>query len=212
MAPESNAAQATSDGTSAAGPAARGGRQIPKLATGIPGFDLIAAGGLPAHRTTLVVGSAGSAKTVLAAQFLAEGIRRGENGVFVTFEESPADIRRNVSGLGWDVNRWEAEGKWVFVDAAPEPGLTVTVAGHYDLGALLARVEHAVRKSGAKRVSLDSLTAFLAQFGGSPQIRQEIFRVTASLKKMNVTAVLTAERADEPAESMHCGIEEFVAD
>jgi circadian clock protein KaiC len=205
MAPDVTAAGASPGG-------AAGGRQIAKLPTGIPGFDLISAGGLPASRTTLLTGSAGSAKTVLAAQFIAEGIRRGEAGVFVTFEESPADIRRNVAGLGWDVNRWEAEGKWVFVDASPEPGLTVTVAGHYDLGALLARVEHAIRKSGARRVSLDSLTAFLAQFGGSPQIRQEIFRLTASLKRMNVTALLTAERVEEPATAAQCGIEEFVAD
>ena len=63
--------------------------QIEKIETGITGFDLISAGGLPKGRTTLVSGTAGSAKTVFAVQFLAEGIQRSnEAGIFVTFEES----------------------------------------------------------------------------------------------------------------------------
>lgn len=75
--------------------------EIAKLETGIPGFDHVAQGGLPKYRTTLVVGTAGSAKTVFATQFLAEGIEKAdESGIFVTFEESPEDIRRNMKGLG----------------------------------------------------------------------------------------------------------------
>ena len=91
-----------------------------KIPTGIPGFDLIAHGGLPKNRTTLVAGSSGSAKTIFAIQFIVEGIvRREENGVFVTFEESPNDIKKNMAGLGWDIQKWEDEGKIVFVDARP---------------------------------------------------------------------------------------------
>ena len=94
---------------------------VSKVRTEIEGFDLITYGGLPRGRCTLVAGTAGSAKTVVAAQFLAAGIARaGESGVFVTFEEFPADIRRNLRGFGWDVPGWEAEGKWAFVDAAPQ--------------------------------------------------------------------------------------------
>ena len=64
---------------------------ITKLPTGIPGFDNISEGGLPKGRSTLVCGSTGSAKTTFAVQFLAEGIRQGEAGVIVTFEEQPND-------------------------------------------------------------------------------------------------------------------------
>src|SRR5688572_7202337 len=106
------------------------GQRIEKLATGIPGFDLIARGGLPKHRTTLVSGTAGSAKTVFAVQFLIAGIKQyNEKGVFVTFEEPPEDIRRNMLGFGWDIRKLEAEGKWAFVDAAPTPGDRHVVAG-----------------------------------------------------------------------------------
>lgn len=70
---------------------------VTKLKTGIAGFDEVSAGGLPKGRTTLVAGTAGSAKTVFGVQFLTRGIEHfGENGVFVTFEETPQDITKNV--------------------------------------------------------------------------------------------------------------------
>lgn len=87
-------------------------RPIEKFLTNIPGLDHITIGGIPKYRTTLVSGTAGSAKTVFAAQFLAEGIMKsGKHGVFVTFEESPGDIRSNMTSMGWDIETWEKEGK-----------------------------------------------------------------------------------------------------
>jgi circadian clock protein KaiC len=186
---------------------------IGKLQTHIEGFDLIAQGGLPKGRTTLVSGTAGSAKTVFAAQFLAEGIAHGaENGVFVTFEESPEDIRNNMIGLGFDIYTWELEGKWAFVDASPRPEQKEIVTGEFDLGALLARIEFAIGKVGATRVVLDSLGAIFTQFSDSSLVRSELFRIASSLKKMNVTALMTAERTSEYGEIARFGVEEFVAD
>ena len=187
--------------------------QIQKLATGIFGFDLITNGGLPQGRTTLISGTAGSAKTVLAAQFLAEGIRtRREAGVFVTFEESPDDIRRNMNSLGWDIVAWESEGQWLFVDASPQLGEEIEVSGNYDLGALLARIEHAVRKIGARRVSLDSLGAVFARFQNNALIRHELLRIATVLKRLEATTVMTAERTEEYGNIARFGVEEFVAD
>jgi KaiC/GvpD/RAD55 family RecA-like ATPase len=78
-------------------------RAVEKLRTGISSLDIIAKGGLPKKRTTLISGTAGSGKTVFATQFLAAGIANGEPGVFVTFEESAADIRANMRSFGWDL-------------------------------------------------------------------------------------------------------------
>src|SRR5947209_14792874 len=90
---------------------------VEKLATGIASFDVIAKGGLPRNRTTLVSGTAGSGKTVFAVQFLATGITdANEPGVFVTFEESATDIRQNMRSFGWDLDAWERDGKMAFVD------------------------------------------------------------------------------------------------
>jgi circadian clock protein KaiC len=186
---------------------------VEKLATGIYGLDAICNGGLPRDRTTLVSGSAGSAKTVLACQFLAEGIvNGGSGGVFVTFEERPEDIRRNIRGFGWDIQRWEDDGRWAFVDASPEPGQETTVAGEYDFGALLARIEDAVRRVGANRVSMDSLGAVFGRFSDAPTVRAELFRIASALRRMEVTAILTAERTAEYGEIARYGVEEFVAD
>lgn len=130
-------------------------------------------------------GTAGSAKTVLAAQFLAAGIiNAGQTGVFVTFEETNADIRRNMLSFGWDIAAWEREGKWAFVDASPELDQESLVSGDFDLGALLARIEYAVQRVKATRVSLDSLGAIFTQFSESATVRRELLRVASALKRM----------------------------
>ena len=187
--------------------------QVEKLRVGIPGFDDISKGGLPKGRTTLVSGTAGSAKTVFAVQFLAAGIKESsQNGVFITFEEPAADIRRNMASLGWDIQGWEAEGKWAFVDASPHPGEEPITAGAYDLGALLSRIEHAVRKVDAKRVSMDSLGAIFSRFESAATVRGELFRIASALKAMQVTTMMTAERTQEYGDIGRFGVEEFVAD
>lgn len=186
---------------------------IEKLYTGISGFDDVTEGGLPKGRTTLVSGTAGSGKTVLAAQFLAEGIRQStDSGVFVTFEENADDIRRNILSLGWDVTGWEAAGRWAFVDASPQLEDERMVSGEYDLSGLLARIANAVQRTGAKRVALDSLGAIFSRFDDSAVIRSELFRIASALKAMGVTAVMTAERRDEYGDISRFGVEEFVAD
>src|SRR5688572_9187877 len=186
---------------------------VQKLPTGIPSFDVIAKGGLPRNRTTLISGTAGSGKTIFAMQFLAAGIRDGsEPGVFVTFEESSADIRQNMRSFGWDLAAWEREGKLAFVDASPDPEVETIESGSFDLGALLARVENAVRKVGATRVSVDSLGAVFSQFSDQSIVRRELFRIAWALKHMGVTAVLTAERTEEYGPVARFGVEEFIAD
>jgi circadian clock protein KaiC len=185
---------------------------VEKLPTGITTFDIIAKGGLPKNRTTLVSGTAGSGKTVFAVQFLTAGIDAGENGVFVTFEESADDIRANMRSFGWDLAALEASKLLAFVDASPDPHLDTVEAGPFDLGALLARVEHAVKKVGATRVAVDSLGAVFSQFSDQSIVRGELFRMASALKRMGVTAVLTAERTADYGPVARFGVEEFIAD
>ncbi len=188
-------------------------RQVEKLATGIPGFDIISNGGLPKGRTTLVSGTAGSGKTILAVQFLAEGIRKAnQSGVFVTVEESPADITRNMISLGWDIPTWEAQGEWAFVDASMQAGADAIVAGEYDLGALLARIENAIHRTGASRVSMDSLGAIFNRFDNPALVRSELFRIASAMRRLGVTTIMTSERNREYGDVARFGVEEFVAD
>lgn len=186
---------------------------IDKIKTGIPGFDLISEGGLPAQRTTLVSGTAGSAKTIMAAQFLAEGIRSDKiPGVFVTFEENPEDLRKNLVSLGWDISSWEAKGKWLFIDASPMVEEETIEIGTYDLGGLLSRLEHAVHSISAQRVVLDSLGAVFNLFENKQIIRGELFRISNALKQLGVTTIMTSERSEEYGAISRYGVEEFVTD
>ena len=186
---------------------------VEKVATGIPGFDIIAQGGLPASRATLIAGTAGSGKTVFVTHFLAAGIQHfNEGAVLVTFEDAPADIRKNMLSFGWDIAEWEREGRWAFVDVSPEPNEEPMVVGSYDLGGLLSRIEHAVRKTSATRVALDSLNALFVKFADRSFIRAELFRITNSLKRMGVTVIFTAERTEDYGAITQFGVEEFVAD
>ncbi len=122
------------------------GASVAKLPTGIPGFDDVTMGGLPARRTTVLVGQAGSAKTVFAGQFLAEGVRQGQGAVFVTLEEPATDLRLNLTTLGCDIAGWEASGDWPFVDASPVVNLDSADGPEIlptDLDTLAAQIGHA---------------------------------------------------------------------
>src|SRR4051812_17935653 len=78
---------------------------LAKAPTGIPGLDEITGGGLPRGRPTLVCGSAGCGKTLLAMEFLVRGATQfDEPGVFVAFEESTEELTQNVRSLGFDLN------------------------------------------------------------------------------------------------------------
>lgn len=185
---------------------------VEKLPSGIPGFDTISHGGFPKGRTALISGTVGSGKTVFAINFLAAGITQwDEHAVFVTFEESPDEIRRNVASFGWDIAAWEEEGKWAFVDASLHPEETVII-GKYDLRALMKRIEHAVAKVGASRISLDSIGAIVSQFGDETVIRRELFWILSALRDMQLTALITAEREEEYGKITSYGLEPFVVD
>ena len=187
--------------------------EIDRIPTGIDGFDTIAAGGLPRNRVTLVAGTAGSGKTILATQFLVRGAQQEEGGgVLVTFEDPPEDIRKNTASFGWDLAALEAAGRLTFVDASPRAGEGMIIAGDYDLEALIARIKSAIDRVGATRVSIDSINALFDRFPDEMVLRSELFRIVASLKELGVTTIMTAERTEDYGRITRFGIEEFVAD
>ncbi len=185
---------------------------VEKIRTMIEGFDDISHGGLPSGRTTLVSGTSGTGKTLLSLQFLYNGISCfGESGVFVTFEESPSDIIKNAHIFGWDLQRLIEEGKLFILDASPDPE-GQDIVGNFDLSALIERLQYAIRKYKAKRVSIDSITAVFQQYEAIGVVRREIFRLVARLKLLDVTTIITTERSQEYGPVASFGVEEFVSD
>lgn len=185
---------------------------IQKVRTGIEGFDEISYNGLPYGRTTLVSGTSGTGKTLFAVQFLHNGITQfQESGILVTFEESPADIIRNALSFGWDLQSMIEVGKLFILDASPDPE-GYEISGNFDLSALIERIQYAIRKFKAKRVSIDSVTAVFQQYDPAGIVRRELFRLTARLKEASVTTVMTTERTEEYGPIARFGVEEFVSD
>ncbi len=186
---------------------------VTKLPTGIDGFDHIALGGLPGNRLTLVAGTTGSGKTLFGLEFLMKGILQfDEPGVFVTFEESPSDLRKIMSAFNYDIEGKEAGGAWIFVDGTLPSSPQDVVVGAFDFGALIARIGTAVQSTGAKRVVLDSTGSLFSRFADAEHVRFELFRLAAALRDMGTTAVLTMEIAGEENAFSRFGVEEFVAD
>ena len=187
-------------------------KKLEKVPTGVSGFNEISRGGLPKGRTTLVSGTSGSGKTVFAAQFIYKGVVNfGENGIFVTFEETPVDIIRNTKGFGWNIQKLVKENKWTFVDASPDDTGNVVV-GQYDLGGFLARIEYAIKKVRAKRIAIDSVSTLFTHYQDPGIIRHELYRIGARLKTLNMTCIITAERPIEGGQISRFGVEEFVSD
>lgn len=185
---------------------------VEKIDFGIEGFDVISEGGIPKGRTTLLSGTSGSGKTLFAIEFLWQGVtKHNDPGVFVTFEETPNDIMKNVNSLGWNLKRLLNQGKFAFVDASPSPD-DHTEVGEYDFGALVARIMYAIKKVKATRVAIDSVTALFPQYKDPGIIRRELFRIAAALKKEGVTTVISSERLQEFGDIARFGVEEFVSD
>lgn len=185
---------------------------IQKIQTMIEGFDDISHGGLPAARTSLISGTSGTGKTLFAVQFLYNSITHfNQPGIFITFEESPADIIKNALSFNWNLQELIDLGKLFILDASPDPE-GHHIVGDFDLSALIERIQYAIHKYKAKRVSIDSVTAIVQQYDAAAIIRREIFRLAARLKQLGVTTVMTTERLEEYGAIARFGVEEFVSD
>src|SRR5437773_6554087 len=106
---------------------------LPKTRTGIDGLDEVTGGGLPKGRTTLVCGSAGCGKTLLAMEFLVHGARQyGEPGVCMEFEEATDKLAVNVGSMGVDLRELVRRRK-LLVDHVRIERNEVEETGEYNL-------------------------------------------------------------------------------
>src|SRR4029079_2858118 len=182
---------------------------LAKVATGIDGFDEITGGGLPQGRPTLVCGGPGCGKTLFALQFLVHGATRGENGVFVTFEESEEDLLTNAASLGYDVPDLIARKRLALEYIRVERS-EIEETGEYDLEALFIRLDHALRTVRARRIVLDTIESLFAGLSNAGILRAELRRLFAWLKERGITAVITGERGIDTLTRQ--GLEEYVSD
>ena len=165
-----------------------------RVTTGIPGVDEMFHGGLIPHRSYLLVGGAGSGKTVFSVQWLLEGRRRGERLLYITLTEPANDIQRNMRSFGWRV-----EG----IDM-----LDLTPSGDADEGDeeyqlfSPSEVEHvtvwqaiytAVKEKRPQRLVIDSVTQLRYLSTDEYQFRKKILGLVSFLNKSECTSLLSFE-------------------
>jgi circadian clock protein KaiC len=185
-------------------------RGLAKSPTGITGLDEITGGGLPRGRPTLICGTAGCGKTLLAMEFLVRGATQfGEAGVFMAFEETAQDLRDNVRSLGFDLDQLVARKKLI-VDHVTVERSEIEEAGEYNLDGLFIRLAEAIDSVKAKRVVLDTIESLFGGFSNTAILRAEVRRLFGWLKAKGVTAIITGERGDRQLTRQ--GLEEYVSD
>ena len=183
--------------------------KFPKSLTGIQGLDDITTGGLPKNRPTLLLGNTGCGKTIMAMEFLVNGIVMfNEPGVFMAFEEKTDELVVNVKSLGYDLDKHIADNK-IYLEHVQISRDETGATGNYSIEGLFVRLEAAINKVKAKRVVLDSLDTL---FYGLDYVtlRSEFQRLFSWLKEKKVTAIITGEIGNDFL-TRH-GIEEYVAD
>ena len=185
-------------------------RELDKARTGIRGLDDVTYGGLPRGRPTLVSGAAGCGKTMLAMEFIVHGaVEFNEPGVFVSFEENVADLKKNFASLGYDLDRLIKEKKMAIDHVFLDRNL-ILETGEYDLDALFIRLGYAIDSIGAKRVALDTIEVLFSGLSNHALLRSELVRLFRWLKDRGITAVVTGEKGD--AQLTRYGLEEYIAD
>ena len=180
--------------------------------TGIPGVDDILGGvGIPGGHTILISGGPGSGKTTFAIQFLHQGATEsGEPGLYITLDEEPEDMKRNMSQFGWDLDKLETEKKLAFINVSPVRVTTTERAGLIQLGMkefklvkLLEAVRSGIEEIGAKRVVIDPVTMFLLQYPDDIERTYAMRDLIADFRKNGCTNLLISELRGTGLEREH---------
>jgi KaiC/GvpD/RAD55 family RecA-like ATPase len=170
--------------------------------TGITGLDQMLGGkGIPRGHTILVNGGPGSGKTTFAIQFLYHGaMQHDEHGLYITLDENPEDIKKNMLNYGWDLAQLEREIKLNLVNISPVRVSPTDKAGLIQLGMkefklvkLLEAIREGIEEVQAKRVVIDPITMFMLQYPDETERIHGMRDLIAELRKTDCTHLLISE-------------------
>jgi circadian clock protein KaiC len=175
---------------------------VNRLQTGVPGLDPLIQGGLQRGDFVLLVGDLGTGKTIFSSEFVYNSAKRGETAVFATFEEDVASLKRNMLRFGMDFDALEKEKKVKVIDLEALQGR--------GMGSNIETLLGALDAMRARRLVVDSLTAFLSSAQEKFDYSFLMHLIYKTLKREGVTTLMTVSKATGPHSAM--GVEEFVAD
>jgi circadian clock protein KaiC len=166
-----------------------------RVSSGVAGLDGMIGGGFPAHRAVVVRGQVGTGKTTLATQFLMEGVRKGEPGLFVSVDAKPRHLIEDASRLGWDLQDAVSRKALAVLDASPY--FTATRKGAVDARQVATDLTHQVRSHKATRLVIDSLTSLLPPEDEPAAVRDFVRSLFFSLEdNLGCTVLVTAWHRD----------------
>ncbi len=161
-----------------------------RVATGIKGFDELVDGGFERESIVLVVGSAGTGKTLFGLQFLHEGaVKYNEPGIFLSFEEEQESIYKHAKQFGWDFQKLESERKFRLLAFKPHQVTAILEEGG-------GQIRDALADISAKRIVIDSITAYGLLFNDEYKRREKVLEFFNLLRKWGVTSLVVCE--DDP--------------
>ncbi len=172
-----------------------------RMSSGIPGLDKLMQGGFLQNDIYLVTGGTGTGKTIFCCQFLWEGLRKGEKGIFFSLEEQPDDVIHDAENFGWDFNKFVE--KKMFKMEYQDP---------FEMVDITTLVKEKIEKFGAKRVVIDSTSIFGMVFKDENELRKRLYELIKTLKKTNTVVLMTAEVLEDSKSLSRFGVEEFVVD
>ncbi|MFH2028675.1 MAG: ATPase domain-containing protein [Nanoarchaeota archaeon] len=159
---------------------------IKRVATGIPGLDKLISGGLKKNSVNLVAGGAGTGKSIFSMQFILDGLKKGEPGVYITFEEKKNKFYEDMHEFGWDLKKYEDGKKFAFLEYTPEQVKKILTEG----GGI---VEAIIEKIKAKRIVIDSITSFALLYEDELTKKEAALSLFELIGKWNCTGILTSQ-------------------
>ncbi|RME54840.1 hypothetical protein D6777_02490 [Candidatus Woesearchaeota archaeon] len=155
--------------------------------THISVFDKISFGGFKRNSINLLAGNPGTGKTIFSALFLINGIKyQNEPGIYITFEEKKENFYKDMLSLGYDMAKYEKQGKFAFLEYTPEQVRNVLVEG----GGV---IESMIDKIKAKRIVLDSITSFTLLYEDELAKKEAALSLFDLINKWDATALLTSQ-------------------
>lgn len=154
---------------------------------GNPGLDRILNGGILKGHSVLVEGGAGTGKTILGLQFLYEGaMNLNEPGILLSLDVHPAKLYRDAAGFGWDLKKLEEEGKLKVILASVQATVDQLQGENSPL-------EKEIRRIGAARIVLDSITLLRDMVADMKEFRKMVRVLLNAFEREGLTSMMTLE-------------------
>ncbi len=186
------------------------------IKTGIAGFDKLFKHGIPKGSSVLIAGGAGSGKTIMCLQILANAAKSGEKCLYLSFEESEEKLREHMEDFGWEPRELEKSGNLMIKRVSPhEVTRSVEALLAKEKGELMIDIDPVILPEGFKpdRIVIDSVSAIASSFiGREENYRSYIGQLFRYFEKLETTSFLVSETEQVPKIFSPTGVEEFLAD